>query len=159
MSRKPRLITVAGERRSIPEWAEHTGIDEWTIRRRIERGWTPRRAVTTPVRIRRSTARASGAVRRVGRAVVGAAERWESDAWRRTRAGGGRGNTHVVARCLALVALLGEYPDGLHPFELVEELGVSRSTLYRDLEALRIAGVLLEQVEDGAVVYWRLGGK
>lgn len=39
-------IRARGRELSIREWALTTGINEWTIRDRIRRGWPPHRAVT-----------------------------------------------------------------------------------------------------------------
>lgn len=101
--------------------------------------------------------------RRIADAVQGAAERWEQDAWRARQAGtASRPGQHVIARCLALIALLAEHPGGLRAVDVAGELGTSRSTAYRDLDAIRTAGVLLEQVEGGGLggtVRWRLGGR
>lgn len=46
-------VVVDGERLTIREWSERTGIPESVISKRLNRGWTPERAVGTPVRPRR----------------------------------------------------------------------------------------------------------
>jgi DNA-binding transcriptional ArsR family regulator len=99
--------------------------------------------------------------RRIVAAVRGAAERWERDAWL-TDVRASRPGDHIVSRCLALVAALAETADGMRSVEIAEQLGVSRATVDRDLEALRRAGVLIETemaVEDGVAMRWhRLPG-
>jgi hypothetical protein len=45
-----RLVEAFGERLCVTEWAERTGVNQDTIRSRIERGWLPERALSTPVR-------------------------------------------------------------------------------------------------------------
>lgn len=51
--KEPRAITVGGERLTIREWAERTGIPINVISGRLYAGWSPERAVNTPVRPRR----------------------------------------------------------------------------------------------------------
>ena len=53
--RGPNLeeITVGGETLTVHGWAERTGIPVVTISSRLNCGWTPERAVGTPVRPRR----------------------------------------------------------------------------------------------------------
>ena len=46
-------VVIGGERLTIREWAERTGIPANVISNRLNRGWTPERAVNTPVRPRR----------------------------------------------------------------------------------------------------------
>ena len=46
-------ITVGGETLTVHEWSERTGIPANVISNRLNRGWTPERAVNTPVRPRR----------------------------------------------------------------------------------------------------------
>lgn len=46
--RSLRYVTYAGETKSVGEWAEETGIPYFTLIRRLDRGWTPERALTTP---------------------------------------------------------------------------------------------------------------
>ena len=99
----------------------------------------------------------SRADRRIVAAVRGAADRWARDAYldkaRATRPG-----DHVVSRCLALVAALAETADGMRSVEIAEQLGVSRPTVDRDLEALRRAGVRIETDRLGTVSRHRLPG-
>lgn len=40
------LIAFRGERHNVEEWSRRTGIRSITIRKRIERGWAPERALT-----------------------------------------------------------------------------------------------------------------
>lgn len=46
--RNSRVLIVAGESATVPEWAEKTGLGRSTIKERLRRGWDPERAVTTP---------------------------------------------------------------------------------------------------------------
>lgn len=46
-------VVIGGERPAIRKWAERTGIPANVISKRLNRGWTPERAVGTPVRPRR----------------------------------------------------------------------------------------------------------
>ena len=43
------LLTVNGETLCRSQWAERTGIDQYTIRHRIRAGWSHEDAVLTPV--------------------------------------------------------------------------------------------------------------
>lgn len=45
--RVSRVLTVAGESYCVSEWAERTGLGEKKIRGRLDRGWTPERALKT----------------------------------------------------------------------------------------------------------------
>lgn len=45
-TRRSFRITADGATRTAAEWSERTGIPEGAIRRRIQRGWAPERAVT-----------------------------------------------------------------------------------------------------------------
>lgn len=47
--RTSRVLVVDGVSATIPEWVERTGLLKSTIRERLRRGWTPKRAVSTPV--------------------------------------------------------------------------------------------------------------
>lgn len=53
-TRRTHFITALGEKRSLVEWSQLTGIDSPTIRRRLKLGWSQERAVTAPVRVRPS---------------------------------------------------------------------------------------------------------
>lgn len=46
-------VVADGERLTIREWSERTGIPANVISDRLNRGWTPERAVGTPARKRR----------------------------------------------------------------------------------------------------------
>lgn len=46
-------VVIGGERLTIREWSKRTGIPANIISNRLNRGWTPERAVGTPVRKRR----------------------------------------------------------------------------------------------------------
>lgn len=46
-------VIIGGERLTVREWVERTGIPANVISNRLNRGWTPERAVGTPVRPRR----------------------------------------------------------------------------------------------------------
>jgi len=43
-----RNLVLNGQSRTIAEWAEISSINQWTLRGRIRRGWSPARALTTP---------------------------------------------------------------------------------------------------------------
>ncbi len=45
-----RRLTVNGVTRSLVEWSEQVHIGPETLSRRLQLGWTPERAVTTPLR-------------------------------------------------------------------------------------------------------------
>lgn len=44
------FITYNGERMTISEWAETTGIARHTIYHRLKKGWSVKQALTTPVK-------------------------------------------------------------------------------------------------------------
>lgn len=46
------LLTFNGETLNVTQWAEKTGIYVWTLRSRIQLGWTAERALTEPVKKR-----------------------------------------------------------------------------------------------------------
>ncbi len=46
--RNTRFIEFNGERLSVPEWSERTGIERHTLYLRIRRGWTPQQTLTIP---------------------------------------------------------------------------------------------------------------
>lgn len=48
--RSNRWLVVAGERRTLVEWSELSGITADAIAYRLEAGWTPEQAITTPAR-------------------------------------------------------------------------------------------------------------
>ena len=48
-----RGVVIGGERLTVREWSERTDIPANVISNRLHRGWTPERAVGTPVRPRR----------------------------------------------------------------------------------------------------------
>jgi len=50
--RTTTMLTVGGVTRPLVEWAELKNIKAITLHRRIHRGWSPERAVLTPVRRR-----------------------------------------------------------------------------------------------------------
>ena len=47
--RKQRLVTANGKTQPLWKWAEETGLASSTIRRRLHRGWSEQRSVTTPL--------------------------------------------------------------------------------------------------------------
>lgn len=51
--RNNRLITFNGEKRTMSEWSDITGISDDVIRYRINAGWSTERALTEKVRVRR----------------------------------------------------------------------------------------------------------
>lgn len=48
-TRVNHLLTHNGETKTIAEWAEITGIDYYTLAKRIEKGWSDDDAITRPV--------------------------------------------------------------------------------------------------------------
>lgn len=48
-TRKNRLLTHNGETHTMSEWADLTGIGEKAIYRRLNRGWSVAKALTTPL--------------------------------------------------------------------------------------------------------------
>jgi len=48
-------LSLNGETRCVAEWAEHLGVSENAIRKRLLLGWSDEKTLTTPVRYRRST--------------------------------------------------------------------------------------------------------
>lgn len=52
--RSNRWLTVDGERRALVEWAELRGIAPDTLAKRLDYGWTPEQALTTPARSKRA---------------------------------------------------------------------------------------------------------
>lgn len=76
------------------------------------------------------------------------------DEWRYDK---GRATDHVLVRSLAILVALAQTPDGLTIAELIEHTGHSRSSVYRDLGALRRVGIPLESVGPaGDVVRWKI---
>lgn len=53
--RSSKMITYEGETICLTEWAEKLGMSKMVLFKRIELGWTPERAFTTPVRKRRKS--------------------------------------------------------------------------------------------------------
>jgi len=47
--RSNRILSYKGERLTITEWAERAGVSRETFHFRLERGWSMKRAVTTPL--------------------------------------------------------------------------------------------------------------
>lgn len=47
--RSNRRVTFRGKTQTVTEWAEETGINFHTIKGRLNRGWSPEKALTTPV--------------------------------------------------------------------------------------------------------------
>lgn len=43
------VLTVSGERKTLVEWAEIVGLDQRTLKRRLDRGWCAYEALSTPV--------------------------------------------------------------------------------------------------------------
>ena len=48
--RNSHFITYNGEKRTISEWERHLNMNEGVLRNRIFSGWSPERAINTPVR-------------------------------------------------------------------------------------------------------------
>jgi hypothetical protein len=46
--RSSRLVTVGTETLCVAEWARRLGVSRQTVRHRLEAGWAPETAVTTP---------------------------------------------------------------------------------------------------------------
>lgn len=57
--RSNRLVAAGGVTRTLIEWSERTGIPQDTLKHRLDSGWTADRAVSTPVRPRRSKRQAA----------------------------------------------------------------------------------------------------
>lgn len=51
--RSSTSLAFAGETKTLAEWAEVKGINRQTLTTRLRDGWSPERALTTPVRSRR----------------------------------------------------------------------------------------------------------
>jgi hypothetical protein len=49
-TRRNHLVTFDGRTQPVSAWAEETGIRYHTLSNRIRLGWTPEKALTTPVR-------------------------------------------------------------------------------------------------------------
>jgi hypothetical protein len=49
-TRRNRLLTLGDKTKCVAEWAEELGVDESTLRKRLDYGWSPEKALTTPVR-------------------------------------------------------------------------------------------------------------
>lgn len=47
-----KIIKAFGKEKTIAEWSEETGLKHTTIRMRLERGWSPEEAVSTPVKVK-----------------------------------------------------------------------------------------------------------
>jgi len=45
-----RLLEFRGQAKPMAEWAEECGISRFTVRDRLQNGWTVEEALTTPVR-------------------------------------------------------------------------------------------------------------
>lgn len=50
ITRRNHYIEAFGEKLTMSQWADKTGIPYATIKRRIKRGWKPECAVTKPIR-------------------------------------------------------------------------------------------------------------
>ncbi len=61
-TRRTRLITVGDRSMTMAEWSEVSGIPFHAVKCRIQRGWSPYRAVTEPIRLRGGAGRASTSV-------------------------------------------------------------------------------------------------
>lgn len=49
-TRATKFLTYNGERKSLSEWSEITGISKGTLHSRIERGWSDKECIETPVK-------------------------------------------------------------------------------------------------------------
>lgn len=49
---KPIIVEYGGVKRTLREWSEITGLSHQLLRTRINRGWKPERALTTPVQLK-----------------------------------------------------------------------------------------------------------
>jgi hypothetical protein len=43
-------VEFNGERKTVSQWADVTGLPDYTIKWRIAKGWTPEKALTKPLR-------------------------------------------------------------------------------------------------------------
>jgi hypothetical protein len=48
--RTVRLVRLGDQVKTVPDWCDVYGLSYWTAIRRIQRGWPPDKAVTTPAR-------------------------------------------------------------------------------------------------------------
>jgi len=48
--RDTRMLEIDGESKSLADWADTFGLPSIRVRRRIDRGWNPLRALTTPLK-------------------------------------------------------------------------------------------------------------
>lgn len=62
--RSSRLVTHVGETLTIAAWSERTGIRRDTLKRRLDAGWTPALALSTPTRAKRTNLAHPARVRR-----------------------------------------------------------------------------------------------
>ena len=46
-----RMVTFRGKTQNVTDWSEETGINYGTLCARRRKGWTPKKALTTPVTI------------------------------------------------------------------------------------------------------------
>lgn len=44
------IIEYDGRQQTLSQWARETGVPETTLSERFKMGWTPEKALTTPVR-------------------------------------------------------------------------------------------------------------
>ncbi len=56
-TRNSHFVVFNGLRLNCCEWSARNGFPEWTVANRINRGWSPERAITTPVRIKKRGAK------------------------------------------------------------------------------------------------------
>jgi hypothetical protein len=52
-SRNARMLTFNGQSRSMSEWSELLGLNIGTVWKRLDKGWTVERALSTPINRRR----------------------------------------------------------------------------------------------------------
>jgi len=45
---KPHYLTVRGCTKTVSEWSRHTGVHIATISQRLQKGWTPAKAIRPP---------------------------------------------------------------------------------------------------------------
>lgn len=53
-TRRNVYVTINGETRTVPEWSRIYGVNPYSVRTRIQKGWEPALAITTPFNKRKS---------------------------------------------------------------------------------------------------------
>lgn len=56
--RSNRLVTFQGRTQTISQWASELGMNYFALRTRFDKGWTPERALTTPIDVTKRNGKA-----------------------------------------------------------------------------------------------------